>query len=57
VNKISDKSHDNDGVVNSAVINCYTRRRVFPHLVEDGTSELENCIVSFLPYEIKTRKK
>jgi hypothetical protein len=57
VDKVLDKSHENDGVVNSAMINCHTCRRIFPHLIADIFQDLEIAKLCFLPYDIKIRGK
>jgi hypothetical protein len=52
VNKISDKSHDNDGVVN-----CHTCRRIFPHLVEDIVQNLKIASLRFYLTKLKQEKE
>jgi len=53
VNKISNKSHDNDGVVNSTLINCQTCRLIFPHLVEDIVQNLKIASLHFYLMKLK----
>jgi hypothetical protein len=56
MNKISDKSHDNDGVVNSVVINCHVFRRIFPHLAEDIVQNLKTASLHFYLMKLKQGK-
>jgi len=51
MNKISDKSHDKDGV-----INCHTRRRLFPHPVEDIIQNLKIASPHFDLMKLKQEK-
>jgi hypothetical protein len=57
VDKVSDKSHDNDGVLNSAMINCHTCRRIFPHLIADIFQDLKTATLYFYLMKLKQEKK
>jgi len=53
VDKVLDKSHENDAVVNSAMINCHTCRRIFPHLIADIFQDLEIATLRFYLMTLK----
>jgi len=51
--KFQTKSHVNDGVVNSSVINCHTRKHIFPHLVDDIIHNLQTALLHFYLMKLK----